>query len=125
MKRFIPFILLGLTIVGVLIYGAVPRFVEQEPPTQDVIAENIARSSPMYAFDGSNLRFVETVESVCCTEYTFFFESTYLGYGAKKMRGELIVAPTPHTVIVEMDADTPKSVIVDYVWDEQSQEFVS
>ncbi|MBD3260842.1 MAG: hypothetical protein GF334_04065 [Candidatus Altiarchaeales archaeon] len=67
-------------------------------------AREFVRNSPSYAFDGGNLRFIDSSNLECryCWRYDFAFDSLHPGYG-NRSNHDLKQLITPHNVSVVVE----------------------
>ena len=95
------------------------------------LAEFLLRSAPTFFFDGipSTLAYTGSVNASCqsCWNHSFSFISEHPGYGSVDNRGSaaLMNFTFAHNAVVVMEGKYAREIVLDNIWDDISQKFIS
>ena len=91
------------------------------------ITEEFVKNSPTFVFDGieDTLRLTDTITLRCpyCWQFTFEFDSSHAGYGARTGQAFAQVI-THHTAQITIALGEVKSAVMDNMWDMLNQEII-
>lgn len=90
-----------------------------------IIAEEYAKDTSTFKFDGSNLKLDSTESLPCpyCWQFNFSFVSSHAGWGDRK---GLVLAQviTPHKLLVSMKEGEVTAMVVDQTYDEINLKYI-
>lgn len=86
------------------------------------LTEEFITNAPTYAYDGSNLKYRETIQLRCegCWEFVYYFNSSQGGYGDRTGQAVSQIE-TNHEVVAQIEKGVITKATIDNTWDMLTQ----